>query len=369
VRVADIAGSRRLVYDGRPVSAERLQVREVLGVDNEIVFFTASEDPTEVHVWSYSPDLGDIRRTQEPGVHGGYANGNTLVLTSHTELGHSVRVSCDGTDECEIQSLGAEPVVQPSISWLILGAREIRTALILPTWYEPGDGKLPILMCPYGGPSLQLVTRARHFYFLEAQWFAESGFAVIIADGSGTPGRGPVWEHEVFGDTLSTVIEDQVTVLKEIVEQFPDMDSERVAIRGWSYGGTLAAAAVIRHPEIFHAAISGAAPSDQTLYDTYFKERYLGHPGQFPENYVRSSPIHEAALLSRPLLLIHGMADDNVVVAHSLRMSSALLNAGRPHEVLPLTNSGHAPTDEMTILNLLLHELEFLQRSLQVDSR
>jgi dipeptidyl-peptidase-4 len=143
----------------------------------------------------------------------------------------------------------------------------------------------------------------------------------------------------------------------------------RVGIRGWSYGGTLAAAAVLRRPDLFRAAISGAAPSDQRLYDTYFKERYLGHPDHESENYLRSSPINEVASLNRPLLLIHGMADDNVVVAHTLRMSTALLEAGRPHQVLPLSGSGHSPTDEMTIFNLLLHQLQFLQQSLGMEPR
>lgn len=368
VRVCDIEGSRQLVIDGKCVSKSGIQVREVLAVDEETVLFSGSEEPTEVHVFLYTPEIGVTRVSHEPGEHGGNASGHTLVLSSHTEAGRSIRVTRPGAADTAIQSFEAEPKLIPRITWLSLGDREIRAALILPTWYESGAANLPILMCPYGGPSGQLVTRARHFWFCEAQWFADCGFAVIIADGSGTPGRGPAWEHEVYGDTLSTVIEDQVTVLKRVTEQFPNLDAQRVGIRGWSFGGTLAAAAVIRRPDIFHAAISGAAPSDQRLYDTYFKERYLGHPDHSPENYLRSSPINEASSLTRPLLLVHGMADDNVVVAHTLRMSSALLKAGRPHQVLPLSNSGHSPTDEMTIFNLLMFQLRFLQESLGVET-
>jgi dipeptidyl-peptidase-4 len=167
---------------------------------------------------------------------------------------------------------------------------------------------------------------------------------VVIADGRGTPGRGPAWEQEVQGDTLTLVIEDQLVALRAAAEHCPDLDLGRVGIRGWSYGGTLAAAAVIRRPDIFHTAISGAAPSDQRLYDTHWRERFLGQPDEEPENYARSSPITEAAALSRPLLLVHGMADDNVVVAHTLRMSAALLAAGRPHRVLPLSGSTRRPT-------------------------
>ncbi len=369
ILVSDVNGSRRLIKDGEAVTDDGIQVREVLGVDGETVLFTASEEPTEVHVWSYDSEHGAVQLSAEPGEHRGCASGGILVLSSHTETGHSVRVLRAGEDEIEIRSLEAEPLLIPRITWLRLGDREIRTALLLPTWYKPGAERLPILMNPYGGPSGQLVTRARHSWFCESQWFAECGFAVIIADGSGTPGRGPAWEYEVYGDSLSSVIEDQVTALKGVAARYPDLDTERVGIRGWSYGGTLAAAAVLRRPDLFHAAISGAAPSDQRLYDTYFKERYLGHPDHEPENYFRSSPINDVALLNRPMLLIHGMADDNVVVAHTLRMSTALLEAGRPHQVLPLSGSGHSPSDEMTIFNLLLHQLRFLQQSLGIEPR
>jgi dienelactone hydrolase len=211
---------------------------------------------------------------------------------------------------------------------------------------------------------MQRVVRARDAAFCEEQWFAEQGFAVLVIDGRGTPGRGPQWSKAVFGDTLSAPLDDQVDALDAISAQFPDLDRGRVGIRGWSYGGALAAIAVIRRPDVFHAAVSGAAPHDQRLYDTHWRERFLGLPQQNPEGYDRSSTITEAASLTRPLLLIHGMADDNVVVAHTLRMSAALLAAGRPHQVLPLSGATHMAADALG--QLPLHELAFLARSLGV---
>jgi dipeptidyl-peptidase 4 len=162
------------------------------------------------------------------------------------------------------------------------------------------------------------------------------------------------------------VLEDQVDALHEVAARFGDLDLSRVGIRGWSYGGFLAAMAVLWRPDVFHAAISGAAPHDQRLYDTHWRERFLGLPAEHPEAYDRCSPITWAAELTRPLLLIHGMADDNVVVAHTLRMSAALVAAGRPHQVLPLSGSTHMPTDENTISQQLRHELRFLQDALGV---
>ena len=219
-------------------------------------------------------------------------------------------------------------------------------------------------MSPYGGPAGQLVLRMRTASFCQDQWFAEHGFAVLVVDGRGTPGRGPAWEKTVYGDTLSAPVEDQADALHAVAEEFTDLDLSKVAIRGWSFGGALAAMAVIRRPEVFHAAISGAAPHDQRLYDTHWRERFLGRPDENPAGYDHSSTMTQAADLTRPLLLIHGIADDNVVVAHTLRMSSALLAAGRPHQVLPLSGSTHTPTDENTVSQLLRHQLTFLTDAL-----
>ena len=144
------------------------------------------------------------------------------------------------------------------------------------------------------------------------------------------------------------------------------LDLSRVGIRGWSFGGFLAVLAVLRRPDVFHAAVAGAPVTDQRLYDTHWRERHLGHPGEHPEAYDRCSPVLEAASLRVPLLLVHGLADDNVIPAHTLRLSAALLAAGRPHEVLPLPRATHLPAGEDVAAHLLLHELDFLRRALGV---
>ncbi|MEU8250362.1 prolyl oligopeptidase family serine peptidase [Nonomuraea sp. NPDC048916] len=388
VHTGDTGDTRRLLVAGRPVTPEGLQIREVLDVTGESVLFTANDEPTEKHLWVYDPEHGPVRLSEGPGLHTGYRAGGTLLIASHTEDGHTFRVSRTGRADAgiatltetghtigvspsgrvqaEVASLDMKPLLVPRITWLRAGDREIRTALLLPSWHRPGGDPLPVLMAPYAGPSMLLAIRARHWWLCEAQWFAESGFAVVVADGRGTPGRGPVWEKAVRGDTLTAPLEDQVTALHAAAEHCPELDLGRVGIRGWSYGGTLAAAAVLRMPEVFHAGVSGAAPSDQRLYDTHWKERFLGHPDEEPENYEHSSPIGDAARLRRPLLLVHGLADDNVVAAHTLRMSAALLAAGRPHQVLPLSGATHMPTAEAAVEGLLRHQLRFLCEALKV---
>jgi dipeptidyl-peptidase-4 len=365
VTVCDRDGSRRLVVGGAAVTPDGLHVGSVSGTDGDAVYFTATDerDPTEQHLWRYDPGQGLSRCSAEPGVHDGEAAGGTVVVLSRTEAGAAAAVAWRDGTRAAIASLQAEPLLKPRITWLTVGARELRAALLLPSWYRPGT-RLPVLLSPYGGPAMRRVVRVRGAAFCEDQWFAEQGFAVLVTDGRGTPGRGPRWSKSVFGDALSAPLEDQVDALDAVAVQFPDLDRGRVGIRGWSYGGALSAIAVIRRPDVFHAAVSGAAPHDQRLYDTHWRERFLGLPQQNPEGYDRSSTMTEAASLTRPLLLIHGMADDNVVVAHTLRMSAALLAAGRPHQVLPLSGSTHMPTDADTVSQLLRHELAFLTESL-----
>jgi len=165
------------------------------------------------------------------------------------------------------------------------------------------------------------------------------------------------------------VLEDQVTALHEAARLHPELDLTRVGIRGWSFGGSLAALAVLRRPDVFHAAVAGAGVTDQLLYNAYWRERFLGHPDEFPQRYEACSLVLAAPKLTRPLLLMHGLADDNVHSANTLRLSRALLDAGRPHEVLLLPGVGHQAIGVPITENLLWHQVRFLQRHLNVHPR
>ena len=220
-----------------------------------------------------------------------------------------------------------------------------------------------MLVDPYGGPHAQRVLLARNAY-ATSQWFAEQGFAVVVIDGRGTPGRGPAFEREVWGDLAAPVLDDQIDALQALADVRSEVDLDRVGIRGWSFGGYLAALAVIRRPDVFHAAVAGAPVTDWRLYDTHYTERYLGHPDVHPDHYEVTSLLGEAGDLTRPLLLIHGLADDNVVAAHTLQLSRALLEAGRPHSVLPLAGITHMTPQEQVAENLLHLQRDFLAGAL-----
>ena len=366
-----------------PVTPAGMQVRAVLAVDGDTVLFAASEDePTETGVWAYRS--GELTRVSldgpDPagGVHSAVAAGGTTVFSvrSMAETGAVTRVlrntAANGAGPhvvATIASLAEQPIIGgPRVEFLHAGRRKLRTALVLPTWYKPGSARLPVLMDPYGGPHAQRVTASADAY-LTSQWFADQGFAVVVADGRGTPGRDYDWERTVAGDLASPALEDQVDALAAVAEhcereRLADLDLTKVGIRGWSFGGFLSALAVLRRPDVFGAGIAGAPVTDWRLYDTHYTERYLGHPDEDPGNYDRSSLLGDADKLSRPLMIIHGLADDNVVVAHTLRLSSALLAAGRAHSVLPLTGVTHMASQEEVAENLLLLQVDFLRSAL-----
>ncbi len=377
VWTANDEGTRRLLVaaaadlgDGtaKPVTPAGLQVREVRATDGDTVLFAASEEPTEIGVWLYGPG-GLSCLTPENGVHAGDRAGGATVVVSRSmaEPGTTVTVLTSdepGAPAVAITSLAELPYLPtPRPDVFAAGSRQIRTAVLLPSWHEPGSAKLPALLDPYGGPGAQRVLAAQRIY-LTPQWFAEQGFAVVIADGRGTPGRGPDWDRTIAGDWADVVLDDQVTALHAAAERCADLDTGHVAIRGWSFGGYLAALAVLRRPDVFHAAVAGAPVTEWRLYDTHYTERYLGDPAQNAAGYDAQSLLGDAASLSRPLLLIHGLADDNVVVAHTLRLSAALLAAGRPHTVLPLSGVTHMTPQEEVAENLLLFQVDFLRRAL-----
>ena len=385
VWTADIDGAKRVVAGtaaehaagtAETLTPAAINVRQVLGTDGDVVLFNASgEDPATIAVWAADPQ-GIRQLGPADGVTTGQQQAGTLLLINRTlaSAATSVRVlrHHTGGELAEVASIGSLaqtpnlPAPKPQLTWS-RGPSRSRTAILLPSWYEPGSGKLPVLCDPYGGPHGQMVVAAGSAY-LSPQWFAEQGFAVVIADGRGTPGRGPDWDREVAGDLAGPVLDDQVEALQSAAEECPDLDLSKVGIRGWSFGGYLSALAVLRRPDVFHAGVAGAPPTDWRLYDTCYTERYLGHPDENPGAYERSSLLADAPKLSRPLLLIHGLADDNVAVAHSLRLSSALLAAGRPHSVLPLSGVTHMAAQEDVAENLLLLQVDFLRTSLGIPT-
>ena len=363
--------TRRLAVDGAAVSPPGLQLLTVLDSNETGVLATVSADPVEQHLALLGYD-GTVRELSAGlGVHSGALGGGTVVVASSRSTAVDTDIIIRRLDGPPGETLGrvrslAEPApFTPDVTLLTVGDRDLRAALVLPRGHESGSARLPVIMAPYGGPHAQLV-RASARLFLQAQWLADQGFAVVVADGRGTPARGPAWERAVHDELAAVTVSDQVDALAGVAARYPDdLDTSRVGIMGWSYGGYLAALAVLDRPDVFHAAVAGAPVTDWTLYDTCYTERYLGDPAAQPDVYRRNSLLERAARLRRPLLLIHGTVDDNVVFAHTLRLSAALLAAGRPHQVLPLTGMTHMASDEVVAENLMRAHVDFFRRALR----
>ncbi|HUF59025.1 MAG TPA: prolyl oligopeptidase family serine peptidase [Actinomycetota bacterium] len=369
VFVDESEDTRRITLDGESATPPGLQVATVLDVGDDVLF-AANEDPTELHVWrGAGGEVGAVpeRLTTEPGIHlAARAADVTVIVSELLEPSlRRVRVLRAGEEAAEIRSLAETPLLEARPTFGIVGDRDIRVALFTPRGVEP-DGPLPVIVDPYGGPHFSRVVKA-HRALLEPQWLADRGFAVLVADGRGTPGRGIAWEHAVYRNLAGPVLEDQVDALHATADRFGFLDLDKVGIRGWSFGGYLAAMAVLRRPDVFHAAVAGAPDAEQLLYDTAYTERYLGLPQEEPEVYRTNSLIGDAPNLVRPLLLIHGLADDNVFVANTLRLSRALTEAGRLHSVLPLSGITHMTTEESVAENLLLLQVRFLRQALGLE--
>lgn len=360
----------RLCRDGSPVSPADLQIDALISADEGGYVVGAQPDPSIRAVAHITPGGHLTWLTSTDGWCTAVTAGSTFlprvtVCATVADPRSQARLLIDGGGH-PVTSHAERPLVSPTVHMHVAGHEALRCAVLLPRDHVPGT-KLPVICSPYGGPHAQRVIANAAAYLTE-QWLADQGFAVVVIDGRGTPGRGPAWEHAVAGDLARGVLADQVTGLHSVLEAFPDLDGSRVGIRGWSFGGYLAALAVLDRPDVFHAAVAGAPVTDWRLYDTAYTERYLGLPQEKEDVYDANSLLTRAHALTRPLLLIHGLADDNVLAAHTLQFSSALLAAGRAHSVLPLSGVTHMTPQEVVAENLLRTEVDFFRTHLTANT-
>ena len=239
--------TRTLLIDGEPASPAGLQVESVLDAGDD-VWFRATSEPTEMHVWKLVAD-GSLRQVSEvAGQHDAVIGGSLAVLVTESvdEPLPTARL-VSGTDTLHTFERVAEiPVITGRPVYLSVGSDDLRTAMFTPSGEEP-DGPLPVLLDPYGGPHFGRVVRAQR-PLLESQWLADQGFAVLVIDGRGTPHRGVAWDQAVSRSFIGPALEDQIAGLHAAAERHAFLDLSRVAIRGWSYGGYLTLAALAASP-------------------------------------------------------------------------------------------------------------------------
>lgn len=209
--------------------------------------------------------------------------------------------------------------------------------LLTPKVLEPGK-RYPVIVEVYGGPSVQRVRRSWGDPF--HQWLVQQGYVVFMLDNRGSGLRGVRFESALYHDMGRVETEDQVAGAT-FLRTLPFVDPKRIGIWGWSYGGYMALNAMTRAPGTFAAGVAGAPVTDWSLYDTHYTERFMGTPAQNPEGYSRSRVMTHAENLAGPLLVIHGMADDNVLFTHSTSLFSTLQRLDKPFDAMPYPGGKH----------------------------
>jgi dipeptidyl-peptidase-4 len=343
-----------------------------------LVYCLASDDPTETRVYSVSLHDAEAPLTRflgEPGQHGAsFSKHHDIQVWRYTgpqSLPRTFVKDAAGQPIGELPSVAEEPPAMPTTEYtsfrLDVGKPDAdnlcHCSLIRPRRFDPKK-KYPVIVYVYGGPGAQVVTQAVGRNLL-LQWLADQGFIIVSSDNRGTPRRSREWERAIVGNFAKFTLDDQVTALQALGKKYPELDLNRVGITGWSFGGYMSALAVLKRPDIFHVAVAGAPVSVWEDYDTHYTERYLGLPQENPQGYKESNLLTYAAELRRPLLLIHGTADDNVFFLHSLKLSDALFRAGKDHELLPLSGLTHMVPEPIIRQRLEEKVVRFFQKHLQ----
>jgi dipeptidyl-peptidase-4 len=370
------AASGALLRELTPVT---FNYRGLIGVDEDsgAVLVRGGPDPREVHLWSF-PLKGDDRHpssgqplTRARGLHSATFSPESRLLIRTTDL-------FDGTWRSEIVSADSDRLVAtlPSVAAELprlptteltrtAGTPAFDAALTRPRNFTTGK-KYPVILVVYAGPTSKRVNAEARGY-LPDQWMADQGYVVVRLDGRGTPWRGRDWERVIKGNFIDIALTDQIAGLQALASLHPELDLTRVGVSGWSFGGYFAAMAAIRRPDIFKAGVVGAPVITWENYDTHYTERYLGLPPTAPEAYRVSNVTTYAAQATRPLLLIHGLTDDNVYFQHTLQLADALYMAGKPYELLPMLGT-HMVSDPLVRLRQQTRIIDFLNRTLQPTS-
>jgi dipeptidyl-peptidase 4 len=239
-------------------------------------------------------------------------------------------IDADGKELVEIAR--GEPVPNlPKPEFFTIAAEDgtpLRAMLIRPV----GKGRHPAIIHCYGGPGAQMVAdRWGGSTYLWHARMAQMGYAILTVDNRGSGGYGDAVLKSVHGRLLELEVRDQTAAARWLGQQ-DFADPARIGIWGWSYGGTLSLMCLLREPDVFAAAVAVAPVTAWRDYDTAYTERYLGLPAENVQAYERASPLTYAATLKRPLLLAHGIMDDNVHFRHATAFVEAAQKAGAPVE-------------------------------------
>ena len=375
LRTADGAAFRGLT-SGSWVVTDVVHVDEVRG---EVLFVGTADGVLERHLYivpldARKPVAKPRRLTAEAGWHAVTVSGdgNRWVDTwsTRSQPPRVVARSRDGSAEVIIHEPSADAsrpaLVVPDLTTLPAadGATNLQVAIFRPS--RPDGAPIGAsVVWVYGGPHSQYVGECWDLTVEPyRQALARSGFTVIVADNRGTANRGLAFESPIAGAFGTVEVDDQVAVVESLARR-GEVDLDRIAISGISYGGYLAVRAMSRRPDLFRAGVAGAPVVDWSGYDTAYTERYLGRPSSNPDKYRRASLLDGVTSFRGQLLLIHGTVDENVHPRHTSALVEALHAAGRDAAVVLLPNQRHLvarPAAKRRWLSLALTHLRKAMR-------
>lgn len=382
LRQSDETGFRHLYHhapDGkrlRAVTQGEWDVRELYGVADGMAYFAAAaHSPIADHIYRVRLDgAGLTRLSRTEGTHAADFNADcTAYFDTSSAAAAPPQISlhrADGTlvrvvaDNAEARALAAEyGVTAPEFQQVKTRDGFVMEAMLLrPPDFDPRK-KYPVWCYAYGGPGAQsVVDRWGGQRMLWHQLLAQRGYLVWVCDNRSASGKGmrsmaPIYGK--LGELELRDLEDGVAYLKTL----PFVDGDRIGLWGWSYGGYMTAYA-LTHSTVFKCGIAGAPVTDWRNYDSIYTERYMKLPQDNPEGYERSSVTAAAKQLHGPLLLIHGLMDDNVHPRNSVQLMDALQKADRPFEFLAYPQSRHGVVTPYRVKHLYGRMLAFIERYL-----
>jgi dipeptidyl-peptidase-4 len=361
-----------------PVTRGDVMVEEVLAVDEAVgtVFFTGQiGTPLAKGLYRVPLDGSSppVRLTSAQGwAEAVMDRKGTVALVTRSTPAQPPQVALLAADGRQIRFVAENPIsatpyapyaaghVLPRFGTLTAADGQVlHYSMLVPPGLAPG-ARAPVFFEVYGGPGVQRVRDAwgspRH------QYLVRQGFIVFMLDNRGSSGRGVAFESPIYRRLGTVEVEDQLLGL-DFLRRQPFVDPDRIAVYGWSYGGYMTLRLLTKAPEAFTAGVAGAPVTDWRLYDTHYTERYLGNPAIDAAPYAAASVVPEAGTIARPLLMIHGLADDNVVFDHSAMMMAALQRSGRQFATQVYPGQTHGIVDPALATQMWTGILDFINRS------
>jgi dipeptidyl-peptidase 4 len=326
------------------------EVLGINGVDESAgaVFFSANKgDPRQRHVFSVKLDGTGLQQlTRDEGMYSAQFSEDS----KHYEQTFSGPLAAQRMSLCSVGGGACAPVWQARDEFAEYGLRApkflefkaddgttLYGRLLLPS-DTPASGKVPLIVHLYGGPAGQTVLKQPEDPFDEI--LSRKGFAIFSVDNRGTPGRDRKFQTAIRHEFGTIELKDQLTALDQLFTEYPQLDKDRMAIWGWSYGGSMTLYAMT-HSDRFRAGVSVAPVTDWLNYDSIYTERYMGLLKDEAKSYAQYDMTKAAANLHGALLLVHGTGDDNVHFQNSVQMIDALITAGKQFRLMIYPNKTH----------------------------